>query len=462
MPVERPRPLSRRSHVPARPARRLKPMAAGVALALASMWAQAQSLQDLYDAARGYDASYLAARSSAEAAESRLAQSDALRLPSAGLVATTTRSGSDAPQRAENFYGTVNQIALTARQPIYNRANVETISQSEKAYEIAVADLETAEQDLIVRLAQAYFDVLAAHDSLGTTQANKKAVTEQLASAKRNFEVGTATITDTREAQAQFDRIVAQEIAVQNDLSTKRAALDTLVGRIGVAPKPLAVPVVLPPLARSNVDDWLGGADVASPTVRKARLAYDIAQLETNKARAGHLPTLDLVGSVSGNQNTGFSGVGTGSGNIPGTFKNASIGLQLNVPVFSGFSVQNRVKETLDLAEKSRNDLEGARRGVALGTRTAFLGVQSGQALVKALEAAESSSQLALEATQLGFKVGVRVTLDVLNAQTQLFSTRRDLDKARYDLVVGTLKLRQASGQLKPDDIAGVNQLLAR
>ena len=462
MPVERPRLLSRRSRAPASPARLLKPLAAGVALALASMLAQAQSLQELYDASRSYDATYLAARSAAEAAESRLAQSDALRLPSAGLVVTATRSGSDAPQRAGNFYGTVNQLALTARQPIYNRANVETISQSEKAYEIAVADLETAEQDLIVRLAQAYFDVLTAQDSLGTTQANKKAVTEQLASAKRNFEVGTTTITDTREAQARFDLINAQEIAGQNDLSTKRAALDTLVGRIGIAPKPLAVPVAIPPLARSNVDDWLSGADADSPNVRKARLAYDIAQLETNKARAGHLPTLDLVGSVSGNHNTGLSGVGTGTGTIPGTFKNASIGLQLNVPVFSGFSVQNRVKETLDLAEKSRNDLDGARRGVALGTRTAFLGVQSGQALVKALEAAESSSLLALEATQLGYKVGVRVTVDVLNAQTQLFTTRRDLDKARYDLVLGSLKLRQAAGQLKPDDVTAVNQLLAR
>ena len=453
MPVSRPRPNL------------LKPLAAGVALALASMLAQAQSLQDLYDAARGYDATYLAARSTAEAAQSRLAQSDALRLPSAGLAVTTTRSGSDGPGQLftnGNTYGTVNQLALTARQPIYNRANVETISQAEKAYEIAIADLETAEQDLIVRLAQAYFDVLTAQDSLGTTQANKKAVTEQLASAKRNFEVGTSTITDTREAQARFDLINAQEIAGQNDLSTKRAALDTLVGRIGIAPKPLAVPVAIPPLMRTNVDDWLGGADVDSPSVRKARLAYDIAQLETNKARAGHLPTLDLVGSVSGNNNIGLSGVGTGTGSIPGTFRNASIGLQLNVPVFSGFSVQNRVKETLDLAEKSRNDLDGARRGVALGTRTAFLGVQSGQALVKALEAAESSSLLALEATQLGYKVGVRVTLDVLNAQTQLFTTRRDLDKARYDLVLGSLKLRQAAGQLKPDDISAVNQLLAR
>lgn len=448
-----------------RPLGALKPLAAGLSLALATMLAQAQNIQELYDAARGYDATYLAARSAADAAQNRLAQADALRLPSANLAASTTRSGSDGPEiafRNGPVYGTVNQLALNARQPLFNRANTETISQAEKAYEVATADLQTAEQDLIVRLAQAYFDVLAAQDNLSSVRANKVGVTEALASAKRNFEVGTATITDTRDAQAKYDLILAQEIAGLNDLSSKRAALDILVGRSGVAPKPLATPVVIPPLVRNNVDDWLTSAEADSPAVRKARLAYDIAQLEIDKARAGHLPTLDLVGSVSGNNNSGISGVGTGSGTIPGTFQNASIGLQLNVPVFSGFAVQNRVKETVDLAEKSRNDLEGARRSVALGTRQAFLGVESGRALVKALEAAESSSQLALDATQLGYKVGVRVTLDVLNAQTQLFTTQRDLAKARYDLLVTSLRLRQAAGSLKPEDVAAVNQLLAR
>jgi outer membrane protein len=440
----------------------LRPLATGVALALASMLAHAQSLQELYDAARGYDSTYLAARASADAAQARLDQSGALRLPSANLVASSTRNYSDVPKIESNFLATSNQATLQGRQSLYNRANGLTISQAEKAYEIATADLETAEQDLIVRVSQAYFDVLAAQDNLSTILANKTAVTEALASAKRNFEVGTATITDTRDAQAKFDLVVAQEIAARNDLSSKRAALDTTVGRSGVAPKPLAVPVVIPPLARDNVDEWLSGADADNPNVRKARLAFDVAQLETEKARAGHLPTLDLVGSVGTNHNDGVSGVGTGSGTLPGLYKNASIGIQFNLPVFSGFAVQNRVKETLALSEKARDDLDGARRSVALGTRQAFLGVQSGRALVKALEAAESSSQLALEATQLGYKVGVRVTLDVLNAQTQLFTTQRDLAKARYDLVVGSFKLRQAAGQLKPDDVTTVNQLLAR
>jgi outer membrane protein len=134
----------------------------------------------------------------------------------------------------------------------------------------------------------------------------------------------------------------------------------------------------------------------------------------------------------------------------------------LKVPLFTGFATQNRVKETLLLEEQSRDTLEATRRTVAQSTRVAYFGVQSGQAQVKALEAAESSSQLALEATQLGYKVGVRVNLDVLNAQSQLFSTRRDLAKARYDVLVGSLKLRQAAGVLKPDDVQSVNQLLSK
>lgn len=440
---------------------RARPLAVALALALTALGARAQNLQELYDAARSYDATYLAARALADSAQYRLEQVKALRLPSASVNASTTRSGTDDTRIDENFYGTVNQATLNARQPIYNKTNSETIAGAEKTYEIATIELQAAEQDLIVRLAQAYFDVLAAQDDLATTRANLTAITEQLASAKRNFEVGTATITDTREAQARYDLTQAQAIAAENALRTRRAALDTLVGRTGVEPWPLATPVVIPPLT-STVDAWLATANSDSTDVRKARLAYDIAQIETEKARAGHLPTLDLVGSLGVNNNTGISGGGTGNAQLPGTYRNASIGLQLNLPVFSGFSVQNRVKETLGLAEKARNDLAAAQRNVELGTRTGFLAVSSGRALVNALEAAESSSKLALEATQLGYKVGLRVTLDVLNAQTQLFTTQRDLAKARYDLILASVRLRQVTGSLRPEDVTATNHLLAK
>ena len=197
-----------------------------------------------------------------------------------------------------------------------------------------------------------------------------------------------------------------------------------------------------------------------SPNVRKAQLAYDVAQLETEKARAGHLPTVDLVGSYGKTNNDNLVGPAA-TLNLPGTTTQASIGVQLNVPLYAGHSVQNRIKETLALEEKSRNDLDGARRSVTQATRQAFLGVQSGEASVRALEAAEASSKLALEATQLGYKVGVRVNLDVLNAQTQLYTTQRDLARARYDLILTNLRLRQAAGTLKPEDVASVNRYLA-
>jgi len=184
-----------------------------------------------------------------------------------------------------------------------------------------------------------------------------------------------------------------------------------------------------------------------------------VAQLETSKARAGEMPTVDAVASLATADNRGS---GPNLNRNAGNTATASVGVQMNWPLYTGGSTQNRIKETLTLEEKSRNDLEAARRGVAQGTRAAYFGVQSGLSQVKALEAAESSSKLALEATQLGYKVGVRVNLDVLNAQTQLFQTQRDLAKARYDVLVGNLRLRQASGQLAPADVDAVNRLLAK
>ena len=427
--------------------------------ALGAGWvpaARAQSLLELYEAARAYDAAYLAARAQADSAQYRAEQARALLRPSANLGASVNRNEVDSPSAIRRG-STTSQVAISGKQPLFNRANAATVDQAARSLEVAQADLETAEQDLIVRVAQAYFDVLAAQDTLGFARASKAAITEQLAAAKRNFEVGTATITDTREAQARFDLATATEIAAENDLRVKRVALDQLVGRTGVEPRPLATPVKLPPLTPAAPDTWAQQADTGHPLVRKARLGYDIATLETAKAKAADLPTVDLVGSLAATH----SDVSTTS-TAAGTTNSANIGVQLSMPLYAGYAIQNRVKETLSLEEKARNDLEAARRGVTQATRQAFFGVQSGQAQVQALEAAESSSQLALEATQLGYRVGVRVNLDVLNAQTQLFQTRRDLAQARYNVILGGLKLRQASGQLAPDDVRSADSLLAR
>jgi outer membrane protein len=426
------------------------------ALAILSSSANAQSLKALVDTARDYDASYLSAKALAESAKYRAAQSDALNLPSAKLTGGATAARVTPPSNT-NLSNNNQQASLGASYALFNRSNSVTVSQAAKALEVSRADLALAEQDLIVRISQAYFDVLGAQDTLTTAQANKKAIAEQLASAKRNFEVGTATITDTREAQARYDLATAQEILADNDLLSKHIALDQAVGQSGVAPRPLAQPVVLPNLAADTVESWVGKSDSA-PSVGKARLALDVAKLEIDKARAGNLPTLDAVGSYSVSHSTG-SAI-TASGNREGNTRTASVGLQFAMPLYTGGAADNRIKETLKLEEKSRNDLEAARRSVAQSTRQIYFGVQSGTAQVKALEAAESSSKLALEATQLGYKVGVRVNLDVLNAQTQLFTTQRDLAKARYDVLLNSLKLRQAAGTLADPDLDTVNRLL--
>ncbi len=439
----------------------LQPLALAAGLVLSGM-AQAQSLQELYDAARGYDATYLASKASADAAAARAAQAEALTRPTLGLTASGTQARNDPPGSGTSINSRTLSAGLQGKYAVYNAANAPTIDKARRGFEVAQADLETAEQDLIVRLATAYFDVLAAKDALTTSQANKAAIAEQLASAKRNFEVGTATITDTREAQARYDLAVAQELAADNDLRVKRVTLDQFVGRVGVEPKGLAQPVALPALPSDNVDTWVATGDDQHPSVRKARLGLNVAQLDTQIARAGERPTLDATAAVGGqNLHNNLNGAAATSSGV-GTTKTASVGLTFTYPLYTGGLTQNRIKETLVLEEKARNDLDYARRSVAEATRRAFFGVQSLKAQVAAYEAAEASSKLALEATQLGYKVGVRVNLDVLNAQTQLYTTQRDLAKARYDVVVNGLKLRQASGQLRAEDLSAVNTLLDR
>ncbi|MGZ5249797.1 MAG: TolC family outer membrane protein, partial [Caldimonas sp.] len=387
---------------------RLRPRLIAVAAALAALApcvAPAQSLLELYDAAHAYDAAYLSARALYESSPYRVEQARALMRPSASLAGSAARSEFN-PNNGPYFGGSANSASISGRQPIFNRSNAATIDQAERSLVSSLADLDTAEQDLMLRVSQAYFDVLGAQDTLTTTRANKAAISEQLASAKRNFEVGTATITDTREAQARFDLATAQEIAADNDLVTKRIALDQLVGQSNVVPRELAVPVVLP-VPTAGVEEYVARAADEHPAVRRAQVAFEVAQLETEKARAQRLPTVDAVASLATGRGAAYTG-------FPG--QSATVGVQLTLPLYSGGAIQNRIKETLVLEERARNDLDVARRSVTQSTRQAYYTLLSGAAQVKALEAAEASSQLALEATQLGYRVGIRVNVDVLNA----------------------------------------------
>ena len=431
-----------------------------VTLAVACMsTAQAQSLAELYQAASGYDAAFRAAKSQYEANLARAEQAKAGLYPTVSLSGNLSGTNSDVNKPVANTnrsFGS-QSAAINATQPLYRPANRATAAQGELQATQAKSALVTAEQDLIIRVTQAYFDVLASQDSLTFVKAQKAAVSEQLAAAKRNFEVGTSTITDSREAQARFDLVVAQEIAAENDLRVKRIALDQLVGNNGNAPKPLAAPVKLPDLLPADVNIWVQQSQDQHPSIQANSLAVDIAKLETQKAQAGEKPTIDATASYGLNY-----GSGSASSRLNTESRNATIGIALNYPLFTGYATQNRIKETLSLEEKARNDLDSTKRTIAQATRTAYFGVLSGQGQVKALEAAEASSQSALDANKLGYQVGVRINIDVLNSQSQLFQTKRDLAKARYDVLVGGLRLRQANGTLKADDLNPVNALLAK
>ncbi|HSV61301.1 MAG TPA: TolC family outer membrane protein [Variovorax sp.] len=446
------------------PRLRLVPLCCALTATLAAFTlpVHAQSLVELYDAARAYDATYQGARSAYDASIARAAQAKAGLLPSVGLSANAAYTRQDL--RLESVGSTSRDIpqesaGINATQPLYRPANWAAYEQSKRQVDIAQAQLTTAEQDLVVRVSQAFFDVLASQDSLALVRAQKAATEEQLAFAKRNFEVGTTTITDTREAQARYDLVVAQEIAAQNDLQVKKIALDQLVGRTNAMPTPLAAPVVLPPLLPADVNQWVQQAEDGHPSILQARRSLEVATLEVDKARAGHKPTLDA--QLGYNVTNNPQGTST-STSLQGVRVNAaSIGVVFNMPLFAGFATENRIKETLALEDQSRSILESTRRSVTQATRSAYLSLVAGASQVKALEAAEASSQSALDANRLGYQVGVRINIDVLNSQSQLFQTRRDLAQARYNVLLGNLRLRQANGTLTEGDLQPINSTLA-
>ena len=414
---------------------------------LAPAAASAQSLLELYEAAHAYDATYLAARALADSAH--LPRRADARADAAERVALgQRRARRDQPDRRRELQQQpASASRVNGRQPLFNRANDATIAQAERSLESSLADLDTAEQDLMLRVSQAYFDVLGAQDTLQTTRANKAAIAEQLASAKRNFEVGTATITDTREAQARFDLATAQEIAADNDLVTKRIALDQLVGRSNVAAA-----------ASSRCRSCCRRRRRSRSTSSSSRAAEEHPSGAPRPRRLRRRPARDREGARAAPADASTRSPRLQSGR--GTIARRRHRLQLRrqhrrcrSTCRSTPAARSRTGSRRRSSSRSARATTSRRRAarVTQTTRQAYYTLQSGAAQVKALEAAEASSQLALEATQLGYRVGIRVNVDVLNAQSQLYQTRRDLARARYDLLLATLRLRQASARLTPD-----------
>ncbi|MCB1887976.1 MAG: TolC family outer membrane protein [Rhodocyclaceae bacterium] len=427
-------------------------LASLIGLSMPAAWGM--DLLEVYREALANDAQFAAARAQAEAGRETAVQGRAGLLPNIGLSANTTYNQNTFSGQDRNYNSNGYGAQLT--QPVFRWQNWVQYQQGQLQVGISEAQLAAARQDLALRVAQAYFDVLKAADVLAAVDTLKTAASEQLALSKKSFEVGTVTITDVHEAQSRFDLANAQQLAAANDLEVKRQTLTQLIGRPAGALAPLRDGVRIERPAPADIDSWVGSAEGSAYGVQIQQLAAEIAAREVERNRAAHLPTVDLVARYN-KSSTGFSST-TGSSADSTT---RSIGLELAVPLFAGGALASRDREAVALKMQAEADLESARRVAALAARQAYLGVTSGMAQIGALEAAQVSSASALEANRLGYEVGVRINIDVLNAQSQLSDTEQQLAAARYDTLVAQLQLEAAAGQLDEDDIQRVNGLLA-
>jgi outer membrane protein len=416
---------------------------------------QAADLLDVYRDAVASDAKFASARAQLDAGREKYPQARAGLLPNVVLSAGTSYTNADITEPLERKLGyNTNSYAVQLTQPLLRWQNWVAARQGELQVGVAEAQFSAALMDLMARTTQAYFDLLFAGDALSAVQTLKAAAAEQLQLATKSFEVGTVTVTDVHEAQSRFDLAVAQEVAAQNDVDVKRQALRLITGQEAGALAPLRTGLALAAPRPASMEEWVSAAEQGNADVQAQQLTTEIASRELERARAGHLPTLDAVASYGHNHG------GSSTSGAPSEVRNWAIGLQLSVPLYQGGGIQSRVREALALSDKARADLDSVRRAVALAARQYYLGVTSGIAQVKGYEAALVSSRSALDANKLGYEVGVRINIDVLNAQSQLADTTQKLARARYDAILAQLHLKQAAGTLSVDDLGEINALL--
>ena len=426
----------------------------------ASGFTQAADLLETFHAAQSSDPVFASARAALQVGQEKLPQGRALLLPTVNLSAASTYNDNNIQYLGRtifpggNYRYNNNGYNLSLVQPLFRQQNWLAYNEAELQVAQTDAQFRLAEQDLVLRTAQAYFEVLIAQDSVQLAAAQKSAITEQLAQARRNFELGSATITDSQEAQARFDLTQALEIAAQNNLAIKQRMLQQLTNTPTVELKILGKNFKLLSPQPANIEQWIADAQANNPQLAIAQAAAQLADKEVERQREAHYPTLDLVANYGKNYASGGT-FGVGSNSL-----NSNIGVQLNVPLFQGGAVNSKWREAEGNRERARAELENARRTVATQTSLAYLGVVSGIAQVQALQQALTSSELLLQSSKLGKEVGVRTNLDVLNAQQQLFSTRRDLYQAQYNYLLSQLRLRAATGGLSEESLAQVNQAL--
>lgn len=445
---------------------RLAHLTVGVALALTLPKVLAADLMSSYHDAQKYDSQLAAARYAYEAGKEKQVQGRSQLLPQVGVDANYNHvnadftAGNPVPGvlESKNASGNTYGASISARQPIYRAQNYTAYEQAKLATQASELQYRLAEQQLILRVAKAYFDALQARDSVTLAAAQKEAFSEQLAQAKKRFQVGVATITDTYEAQSRFDATNAQEIFSRNDLEVKLNALRQITG---TAPDWLASldPKMKPTQAEPNaLGAWQDMAIKGNLGLQAQQQVLEISRYEVRRNREGHYPTLDLVGSYGDKRDT--SGVARNGGTDD--TRTATIGLQFNVPIYTGDALSSKTREAAANYEKAKQDTETTRRSIEQDTKAAFLGVTSGAAQVIALEQALVSAQSQLDATKTGQQVGVRTNVDVLNAQQQYYSTRFDLLKARYAYLLSKLNLAFAAGKLNETDLADINKQLVK
>lgn len=432
----------------------------GNAVAETALLAKQQSLLDIYQQALSHDPTLASALSANQAAQELIEQGKALYRPTVGFSADANAvrsdiryldsAATDGKSSYENY-----KYGVDIRQPIYRKQNLVQMDQTKTQVSLADKQLHLSQQDLILRTTQSYFEVLIAQDKIDLMEAQKAAILSQLEQAKANFEVGTATITDVNEAQARHDLVVAQQIAAMNEHEIALRAVQAITGEM---PQKLATVKadIKTNRLEQEMNQWL---EVATQNNLNLQIQQDnvkYAEQEVERLSAGHLPTLDAVASYSDAYANGSPSV-FGTGN---ELKMGTIGLQLQIPLYQGGAISSRVRQAALNKQKAQDDVEIARRKVELDTQRAYLNLNTSIAQVKAYEQALMSSQSQVDSTKLGYEVGVRTSVDVLNAEQQLFSAKRDLLQARYNYLVNIIRLKSASGVVAEADLADINQQL--
>ena len=428
-------------------------VSSGVELTTPAAPALDESLSQAWAAAGNRDPAVAAARAQRDAARERVGLARAAGAPTARIGATTNR------QRGQINGGPSVDVdggtaSLNLAMPLYRPQVGAAVEQAGFAESSSAQQQIAAEQDLLLRVALAYLDVLVGIENLRAIAAQKAATAAQLAAAQRSLDVGTATIVDPSEARSRYDLVIAQEIAATTELATRRTALAQLTGRLSSQYRRLPAEAVLPQPRPSVLDEWLQTARERNPKTARARHELQVAQREIERRRLGARPSLDLVGSAGREVNPSVQFFGTRT-------NSAQVGLTFSWPIWDGGTVDAGVREAIALTARAAAEVEAAEREAELEVRRLFRRLGSGIAMISALQNAERSAETTLRSTQRAWEVGVRVNQDVLDAQQQLFLTRRDLARARYEFIGDSLRIRRAAGVLEEADIERLSALLS-